>query len=525
VRRRTVCLVCFVALLLPAAARSAEVVSWFDAGRPTAQAHEAVELLSSADSHGLRPSDYDAPDLAARLHRVRQGEVRDASVLAQLDRHLTAAMVRYLDDLHQGRIGELQLPSNNGLPPRAPFDSVAYLRAAVAAGRLRAAAQEAAPRFVQYEHLRTALARYGELGDHPAWWRALPPLPVGPTRGPAKLEPGQPYAGVALLRERLIALGDLAPVATDSMIYEGALVDALRSFQARHGLTDDGVIGKATLAQLDVTPAARHRQISLTLERLRWTPLLDAPRMVVINLPEFVLRAYEVQDGQIVVRETMKVIVGKALDTRTPLFGEQMRYIEFSPFWNVPPSIARDEVVPQLRRDAGYFDREGFEFVTREGAVVTGLSSEMLDAVLAGNARIRQRPGPRNALGGIKFVFPNRDHIYLHHTPSVRLFERDRRDLSHGCIRLERPLALATFVLQDMPHWTEARVRQAMAAGAASTVRLTQPLPVLITYGTALVKQGRIHFFDDIYSHDRQLDARLRQPRAPLRPSMSTPNG
>lgn len=506
--------ICFLALLLPAAARCGEAVSWFNAGQPTAQAQVAVELLSSADTHGLNPTDYDAAALAASLRRIRQGEVTDAVAVSGVERLLTAAMLRYLTDLKLGRIGAPALPSTSG----APFDPATYLAAALAAGRLREASQDVAPRFAQYEQLRSALARYAALGDHPAWQRALPPLPQAAKGSTPKLERGQYYDGLVLLRERLVALGDLDAGATAPATYDGALVEGVRSFQSRHGLTGDGVIGKATLAQLDVSPAARHRQISLTLERLRWTPLLQQPRMIVINLPEFVLRAYEVQDGRIVVRETIKVIVGKAMDTRTPLISEQMRRIEFSPYWNVPPSIARKEVVPDLRRDPAQFAREEFEFVTGQGAVIDQLSPELLDAVLAGTARIRQRPGPRNALGGIKFVFPNRDHIYLHHTPAVRLFERDRRDLSHGCIRVEQPLALARFVLQGMPDWTEARIRQAMAAGTATTVNLAQPLPVLITYGTALVKQDRIHFFEDIYGHDRALDAQLRQPRPPLVP-------
>jgi L,D-transpeptidase YcbB len=264
-----------------------------------------------------------------------------------------------------------------------------------------------------------------------------------------------------------------------------------------------------------VPPAARARQLELSLERLRWTPLLSGPRMVVINVPEFVLRAYEVAGDRIAVRETMKIIVGKALDTRTPLLEEQMRYIEFSPYWNVPPSIARNELVPRLRRDPAYWQREGFEFVTAQG-VVESLAPALLDATLAGGARIRQRPGPRNALGDIKFAFPNRENVYLHHTPSVGLFERDRRDFSHGCIRVERPVALAMFVLAGMPDWTEERVREAMAAGESKTLRLAAPVPVLIAYGTAIVRDGRVHFFDDIYGHDRMLDAALRRPRPPL---------
>jgi L,D-transpeptidase YcbB len=193
-----------------------------------------------------------------------------------------------------------------------------------------------------------------------------------------------------------------------------------------------------------------------------------------------------------------------------------MRSIEFSPYWNVPPSIARGEVIPRLRRDPGYFAREGFEFVTAQGQVVDTLTPELLDAVRLSTARIRQRPGSRNALGDIKFVFPNRDHIYLHHTPSVRLFERDRRDFSHGCIRIERPVALAQFALHGMPEWTEERIRQAMRRGESTALRLAEPVPVLIAYGTVIVKAGRTHFFDDIYGHDHRLDAALNEPRPPL---------
>jgi len=294
----------------------------------------------------------------------------------------------------------------------------------------------------------------------------------------------------------------------------------VRSFQRRHGLADDGVIGRATLAQLQVGPAARVRQIELAMERLRWTPLTRAPRMIVVNIPEFVLRAYEVQGGHVGLRHEMKVIVGKALATRTPLFDEDMRFIEFSPYWNVPHSIARAETVPRLRREPAWFVEQGFEFVAADGAVFTSLSVDRLDAVVAGRLRIRQRPGPLNALGDIKFVFPNNHHIFLHHTPAAQLFERERRDFSHGCIRIEQPVALARFVLQGMPEWTEERIRLAMSQGESTTLRLAEPVPVLIAYGTSLVKQGRIHFFQDIYGHDRLLDAALRQQSAQRRSSI-----
>ena len=484
---------------------------WFDAGRPTAQAQQAVGLLADAASHGLDPSDYDGALLQQALAGAQPGLPADAE--ARLSQALTLAMQRYLGDLHDGRIDPRHIHHDFDLARRPPFDAAQLLRSLPPDAAVRAAV----PQLPLYEQLREQLARYRARAGDPAWGKPLPPLPAAGRAAP-KLEPGQAWAGLPRLADRLVALGDLSAPTATPLRYEGALVDAVKRFQQRHALQADGVIGAATLAQLQVAPSARARQIELMLERLRWTPLLQGPRMVVINIPEFVLRAYEVRDGRIRVQREMRVIVGKAYDTRTPLFDEDMRFIEFSPYWNVPPSIARHETVPRLRRDPAYFEQQGFEFVAADGRVQTTLTPQALDAVLAGQLRIRQRPGERNALGDIKFVFPNRDNIYLHHTPATQLFERTRRDLSHGCIRVEQPAELASFVLQGMPQWTEARIREAMSAGRSSTLRLEQPLPVLITYGTVLVKGGSAYFFDDIYGLDRVLDAALRQ--RPRRPSI-----
>jgi murein L,D-transpeptidase YcbB/YkuD len=211
----------------------------------------------------------------------------------------------------------------------------------------------------------------------------------------------------------------------------------------------------------------------------------------------------------------MNVVVGKALDKRTPLFVEEMRSIEFSPYWNIPASIARMETVPQLLHDPAYFEREGLEFVDRNGKAYPVLSRANIDAVLNGSMRLRQRPGPKNALGDIKFVFPNNESIYLHHTPAVQLFGRDRRDFSHGCIRVEDPVALARFVLRDQPAWTEERIRAAMEAGKPLVLRLAHPLPVLIAYGTAIAHaDGRVEFFEDIYGNDALLAEALRKRSA-----------
>ncbi len=494
------------ALLLWAMAMAATAAPlWLDNGRPSDEARQAVSTLASAADDGLQPEDYDAAALALALAAAAQGPPLDAVAAGRLDDALSAAVQRYLSDLHSGRVDPRRVHADFTIPAPDRIDPSSYLNAALAGPSLADALRVAAPRVPLYASLRAALARYRTLAAHPAWTTPLPAL------AGRKLEPGNPWTGLPLLTQRLVALGDLPQGTAAPDVYDDVLQEGVKAFQQRHALTPDGVLGKSTLAQLEVSPAARVRQIELAMERLRWTPLLRAPRMIVVNVPEFVLRAYEIHEGKVFVRLTMNVIVGKALKTQTPLFDEDMRFIEFSPYWNVPPSIARNETLPKLRRDPAYFEQQGFEFVSGSGEVHTTLSEQYLDAVARGQMRIRQRPGPRNALGDIKFVFPNNSNIYLHHTPSPGLFQRERRDLSHGCIRVEEPVALAQFVLQDAPEWTEARIRAAMAQGQSSTLRLAEPLPVVIAYSTTIVKNGKVHFFADMYGHDRLLDQALRQ--------------
>jgi murein L,D-transpeptidase YcbB/YkuD len=486
-------------LLFSTCAGAAPSLPWLANAATSAQAGEAVRVLEAAAEQGLDPADYDAAGLHARLDRLRAAPAA-AGDRVRIEEELTGALLAYLHDLRSGRVDPRQVGAQFDLPRAPAFDGFALLRDALEQQRVGPALRGAQPGLPMYAALRDQLARYRALGAHPAWQQRLP--------APAhrKLSPGDTYPALAVLAQRLQALGDLAAGAQAGDRYEGALVEAVRSFQERHGLAPDGVVGVATLRQLEVAPAARAGQIALAMERLRWTPFMQGPRMVVINVPEFVLRAYEVNDGRISVSVTSRVVVGKALNTRTPLFGANMRYVEFSPYWNVPPSIARNEIVPRLRRDPAYLEREEMEFVTAAGQVVHTVSAANLEAVLHGGWRIRQRPGRLNALGGIKFVFPNHDNIYLHHTPAVSLFERDRRDFSHGCIRVQQPVELAQFVLQDDPAWTADRIRQEMQPGEPRTVSLRSPLPVLIAYSTTLVKQGRVYFFDDLYGHDALLE-------------------
>ncbi|MGB4359726.1 MAG: L,D-transpeptidase family protein, partial [Rhodoferax sp.] len=474
-----ICAWLFVGLLAPSAATgllTTEPPLWFDADRPSLQAQQAVQILLTAADEGLDPAHYQAVDLNQAVTRASAGSALTPTQQSQLDAALTQAMQHYLSDLSRGRVNPNQIKANFSTPGDAAVDVAAWLRMAVREQRLGMAVAQLATQAPMAAPLRQALSQYRALGQHPAWQSPLPALPG------RKLEAGQTYVGLPLLAQRLQALGDLAADPQVPQRLEDELITALMRFQKRHGLTPDGVLGRRTLQQLNITPAQRAEQIALSLERIRWTPLRQAARMVVVNVPEFVLRAYEVQNGKINVKLTMKVIVGKALDTRTPLFDEEMRFIEFSPYWNIPPSIARQETVPKLRADPGYLAHQDMEFVTASGQVVETFAPEHLDAVLSGAWRIRQRPGPQNALGDIKFVFPNNDNIYLHHTPSPDLFERDRRDFSHGCIRVQEPVALAKFVLQDDPDWPEERIRAAMTSGQSNTLRLTQPVTVLIAY-------------------------------------------
>jgi murein L,D-transpeptidase YcbB/YkuD len=478
--------------------------SWFEHGRPGSDALLALGVLADAEAQGLNPQDYRVAELSRAFQQANSNGVEPA-MIAGLDDQLTRALAQYLRDLHQGRLNPEELQHRFKAPPLSTFEPRSIIAEARSAGRLAQALNDAVPDVPMYESLRATMNAYRAMGLPPAWQVTLPALPA------RSLKPGDEYVGLATLAARLVALSDLPPSAIVPARYEGELVDAVRRFQIRHGLDGDGIIGPSTLTQLEVTPPQRVRQMALTLERLRWTPLLYGPRMIVVNVPEFVLRAYETQGSHVKLDLEMRVIVGRALDTRTPIFLEDMRFIEFSPYWNVPRSIARGETLPKLRSDPAYFTQQGFEFVAQDGKVVHSLSSAAIDAVQRGEWRIRQRPGPRNALGDIKFIFPNDQNIYLHHTPAPQLFSRVRRDFSHGCIRIESPVLLAMFVLNGNAEWTETRIDQAMKAGKSRTIKLDNPIPVLIAYSTAVVKNGgKVYFYPDIYKQDARLEQALR---------------
>jgi murein L,D-transpeptidase YcbB/YkuD len=291
-------------------------------------------------------------------------------------------------------------------------------------------------------------------------------------------------------------------------------VEGIKKFQIRHGLTADGVLGKATAAALNVPLGDRVRQIEFALERLRWLPHLGAGRFIGVNVPMFRLWAWDDLQMSREPSLTMNVIVGKAPSTRTPVLASEIEQVVARPYWNVPVSIARGELIPAWRRDHGYFDRHALELVAGAGdaAPVVPATETSVAELEQGRLRLRQRPGPNNSLGLLKFIFPNEESVYLHGTPATELFNRSRRDFSHGCVRVEDPLALAEWLLDGQAGWTRDRIVEATGRSRPSAIRLAKPVQVILFYITAAVfpEDGAIHFADDIYGHDVILDRALR---------------
>jgi murein L,D-transpeptidase YcbB/YkuD len=389
---------------------------------------------------------------------------------------------------------------------RKKYDLAQFLRDRVlTASDLQAVLDEVEPPFGGYRRSEQALARYMELAR--SGEEAKLPDVTKP------IDPGQSYSGVPRLVRFLRLVGDLpsdAPLPSDPETYGGSVVDAVKHFQRRHGLDDDGRLGSSTIKQLNVPLQERVLQLRLTLERWRWLPAEFSAPPIIVNIPDFRLRVLD-ENNKVVM--DMRVVVGKGMRTQTPVFTRDMTYIVLRPYWNVPPSILRSEIVRAIQRDRGYIASKNYEVTTQDGKVVTSgeISDEVLAQLRAGKLAVRQKPGPSNALGLIKLIFPNEHNVYLHSTPSQSLFSRSRRDFSHGCIRVEKPAELGAWVLRNNPDWTVERVQQGMQSGKDNvTINLVKPVPVFIVYGTALAyENGEVHFTDDIYGHDAKLAAAL----------------
>lgn len=475
---------------------------WVRDGRATPQALAVMAALESSRQKGLNPEDYDASRWPLRLHAL-QAAPGDANTVAHFDAALTVGAMRYISDLHVGRVNPRHFKFGIDVEQKR-YDLPQFLaQKLLGANDVPQVLNEVEPPYYAYRRTEAALQTYLALAaqDHSV------PLPeVQKT-----VAPGDTYAGLDGLAQRLHLLGDLPQGAIlNPGIYDGALVDAVKRFQSRHGLGADGRLGKETLRQLNTPLSFRVQQLEDALERWRWLPADFSPLPVGVNIPEFVLRVFS-SDHRIAMR--MNVVVGKAVRHETPVFAKDMKYIVFRPYWNVPLSITRAEIIPALQKDGSYLARKNFEVTGQNGRIVTSgaVSPDVLAQLRSGKLLVRQRPGPANSLGLVKFMFPNEHNVYLHSTPAPQLFSQSRRDFSHGCIRVEKPVELAAWLLQDQPKWTLDAVRAAMQSGPDNQqVNLTRPVPVVIIYLTAVVEEdGEVYFFDDIYGHDRSLNAVL----------------
>jgi murein L,D-transpeptidase YcbB/YkuD len=480
---------------------------WVKGMEPTAQARQVIAVMLQADQKGLSADDYDGPlwnnRLATLKPATRQPTEADA---LKFDLALTVCIMRYISDLHIGKVNPKHFAFALDEESRK-YDLAEFLKDHVTgAGDVPGVLAQVEPPYPGYRRTMQALRTYVQLAAKDDG-EQLPP-----TKKP--IVSGDAYPGVPRLTRLLKLVGDLPteanvpadPSSATPPIYQGALVDAVKNFQRRHGRDPNGRIDAQTLADLNVPLSRRVQQMQWTLERWRWLPDSYSKSPVIANIPEFRLRAYD-KDFNIAV--TMNVVVGKSYGHNTPVFSDTMKYVVFRPYWEVPYSITRAELIPHILREPDYLAKKGFEVVdSRQTVVAAGtVSADVLAQLRAGKLFVRQMPGPKNALGLVKFLFPNSYNVYMHDTPAPEFFAKSRRDFSHGCIRLERPADLAAWVLRDNPGWNPERIRAAMSGTQTQQVNLANPIPVLILYATVIVlEDGVVHFYDDIYGHDAALE-------------------
>ena len=463
---------------------------WLGSNRASA----FVSRLKEAEADGLDPNDYPSKRLATLS---AGGPSIDKRGLAIIELYFSAAFLEYASDLKVGRFLPSKIDPNFFIEGRA-LDQLSALKGLERADSIDHFFDKWQSPGRNYAALRIALAQHRAISAKGGWSA----VPLGDPIRPGTTDPRVPA-----IRARLsLTEGGSQVTAAETQVYNNALVEAVKRFQASQGLDVDGVIGSTTIVAMNVPVQERINSIILAMERLRWMPEDLGQQYLIVNIAGFELR--RINAGE--VEERMAVVVGKPYH-RTPVFSDRIRFLEFNPYWNVPPDIAIKEELPALRSNAASRAAQGFEAV--RGDQVVDVRSVDWAGVGAGRFpyQLRQRPGTNNALGRVKFMFPNPHNVYLHDSPAHSLFGRSVRAFSHGCIRLSRPLELAEQVLRvgGVKGWTKERIDDVVASTKTTVVNLREPLPVHITYLTAWVDDGVANFRQDIYGHDAKLLAAL----------------
>jgi L,D-transpeptidase YcbB len=475
---------------------------WIEDGKPGPRAADILAVLEDAESQGLNPASY----FVDKIHQYWGSQ--DTAGLVRLDILLTLGMMRYVADQHEGRIEPREVdPELFATARDVEVDWDALRQMAFEAPDMKAFLDQQAPPFLQYRELQKKLAEYRALAAKGGW----PSISAGET-----LKPGMENPRVDMVRKRLAVTGDLAPENMDSAVFDTALEKAVKRFQQRHNLTPDGAVGKQTLAAMNVPVETRIDQIVLNMERYRWLKrTLMGDRLVAVNIAGF--EAVAGKAGKFDV--TMPVIVGKTYH-ETPVFSDTIKYVVFNPYWNLTPSIASNETLPKLKKDSHYLKKHNMRIFKGWGPDAPELDATKIDWSKVSKKdmnryRVRQDPGPDNALGTVKLVFPNKYNVYLHDTPAHGLFKKEQRAFSHGCIRMDRPAEMAAWVLGgEEKGWSLARVNEIIASRKRQVAVLDQPVPVYILYRTAFVnpEDNTLYFYEDVYGRDKLLAKALFGP-------------
>lgn len=478
-----------------------------DDGTASQRAKDLTAILARAGRHALPVAKYKGAALAARLSEVGP----------RLEADLTAAYLDYASDLSSGFLKPRRIDRELHIDPKS-VDHGILIQRAYDARDMAAHLEALAPQDPAYNRLVERYAAFRSIAGEEIWG---PSIRRGKT-----LRVGNRGARVGDIRARLTAMGDLDPnvydvqqagvaadgtqlataggqtdlpvTAFDPNVFDEPMVEAIRRFQARHGLNTDGAIGPATLRQLNISPRQRAEQIAVNLERMRWMNKELGKRHILVNLAGFTMAV--INDGRIEFES--RVVGGKAKEHRTPEFSDEMEYMVINPRWNVPRSIATKEILPRLQSDPGYLQRRNMRLVGADASTVDWTT--VTPSTFPG--RIVQNPGRSNALGKVKFMFPNNFAIYLHDTPSKRLFNRDVRAYSHGCVRVEKPYELAAYLLKDQKEDPAGFFQRMLKSGKERHVRLDTPLPIHLTYRSAWIDDAGVEQFrGDIYKRDRKI--------------------
>ncbi|WP_410288316.1 murein L,D-transpeptidase [Desulfosarcina sp.] len=485
---------------------------WVDRHGLRPQGQTLLTALAASADDGLDPDEYLLPSLRASLkHSMAFSDailLDDPIRCIRFDVALTDGVLRYIQHLSQGRLAPESVARQWFAQPRASTEDIpAELARALNQNRLKAYIESLHPKGDAYRGLRKALQHYEQIKRSGGW----PAIPPGPT-----LQEGDTGLRVEALKRRLRMTHDLsADMPVDPSRYDEIVKSAVKRFQRRHGLEADGLVGNQTRAAMNVSVEERITQMQLNMERWRWFPDNFGDRYVMVNIPAFELRVIEA--GKHI--DSMRAIVGRK-QRQTPVMSGRMTYLELNPYWNIPPKIARRDILPKVVGDPAYLHRQGirifdgWDHQARE-LDPAGITWENLSARYF-PYRLRQDPSEVNALGRVKFMFPNTQSVYIHDTPSRSLFNRQERSLSSGCVRVESPLALAQYLLNNQG-WDRSRLETAVANGQRQAVVLDNPIPVHLVYFTTWVDgDGTVQFREDIYGKDQLHQAAISQRAADL---------